>query len=74
MRNITLFARIIQAPDRFSFPKLIQNHQNDKHHKGIHSWTHLVTMPFCQFPQLNSLSDVCNGLKSASGNLIYLGV
>jgi len=74
MTNVTLFAKIIQTLDRFSFSYLVQTHQTDKHHKGIHSWTHLVTMLFCQFSKLNSLRDVCNGLKSASGNLNHLGV
>lgn len=74
MTNVTLFAQIIQTLDRFSFSKLVQAHDTDKHHKGIHSWTHLVTMLFCQFSKLNSLRDVCNGLKSASGNLNHLGV
>ncbi len=74
MTNVTLFAQIIQTLDRFSFSKLVQTHGTDKHHKGIDSWTHLVTMLFCQFSKLNSLRDVCNGLKSASGNLNHLGV
>jgi len=74
MRNLTLFAQIISTLDRFSFSKLVRTHQSDKHQKGITSWTHLVTMLFCQFSKLNSLRDVCNGLKSASGNLNHLGV
>jgi hypothetical protein len=64
----------MQTLDRFSFTKLVVAHQTDKHHKGINTWTHLVTMLFCQFSKLNSLRDVCNGLKSASGNLNHLGV
>jgi len=74
MVNVTLFAQIIQTLDRFSFKKLVVAHQTDKHQKGISSWTHLVTMLFCQFSKLNSLRDVCNGLKSTSGNLNHLGV
>ena len=31
-------------------------------------------MLFCQFSKFNSLRDVCNGLKSASGNLNHLGL
>lgn len=72
--NITLFAQILQTLDRISFRKLVSNHQSDKHEKGINSWTHLVTMLFCQFSKLNSLRDVCNGLRSASGNLNHLNV
>lgn len=74
MVNVTLFAQIMQTLDRFAFSKLVNKHGSDKHAKGITSWTHLVTMLFCQFSKLNSLRDVCNGLKSASGNLNHLGV
>lgn len=72
--NITLFAQVSQTLDRFSFSKLVDKYQSDKHQKGITSWTHLVTMLFCQFSKLNSLRDVCNGLKSASGNLNHLNI
>ena len=72
--NITLFAQILQTLDRISFKKLVNAHQSNKHEKGINSWTHLVTMLFCQFSKLNSLRDVCNGLKSASGNLNHLNI
>lgn len=72
--NITLFAQILQTLDRISFKKLVIQHQTDKHEKGINSWTHLVTMLFCQFSKLNSLREVCNGLKSASGNLNHLNI
>jgi len=74
MKNITLFAQIMQTLDRFSFTKLVTKHGTDKHAKGINSWTHLITMLFCQFSKLNSLRDVCNGLKSTSGNLNHLGI
>jgi len=72
--KITLFAQILQTLDRNAFKKLVFTRQTDKHQKGISSWTHLVTMLFCQFSKLNSLRDVCNGLKSASGNLNHLNV
>ncbi len=74
MTNVTLFAQIMQTLDRLSFTKLVSKHGTDKHAKGITSWTHLTTMLFCQFSKLNSLRDVCNGLKSASGNLNHLGI
>lgn len=72
--NLTLFAQIIQTLCRNSFKKLVKQYDTDKHSKGISSWTHLVTMLFCQFSKLNSLRDVTNGLKSASGNLNHLGL
>lgn len=73
MKNVTLFAQTIQTLDRFSFIKLVNQHVTDKHSKGINSWSHLVTMLFCQFSKLNSLRYVSNGLKSASGNLNHFG-
>jgi hypothetical protein len=72
--NLTLFAQIIQTLCRNSFNALTEKHQTNKHSKGIDSWTHLITMLFCQFSKLNSLRDVTNGLKSASGNLNHLGL
>jgi len=74
MTKVTLFAQIIQTLDRISFSKLVEKFKTDKHEKGINTWTHFVTMLFCQFSKLNSLRDVCNGLKSASGNLNHLGL
>ena len=74
MTNVTLFGQIIQTLDRAGFNRLVREHQTDKHNKGITSWTQLVTMLFCQFSKLNSLRDICNGLKSASGNLNHLGI
>ena len=72
--KLTLFAQIIQSLDRNSFRKLTSNYQSDKGNKGVNSWTHLITMLFCQFSKLNSLRDVTNGLRSASGNLNHLGL
>lgn len=72
--NLTLFAQIIQSLCRSSFKTLVKKYTTDKHNKGIDSWTHMVTMLFCQFSKLNSLRDVTNGLRSASGNLNHLGL
>src|SRR5210317_2068238 len=72
--NLTLFAQIIQSLSRSSFKSLVDKHDTDKFQKGIDSWTHLITMLFCQFSKLNSLRDVTNGLRSASGNLNHLGL
>lgn len=72
--NLTLFAQIIKSLCRNSFKNLVKEYDTDKHSKGIDSWTHLITMLFCQFSKLNSLRDVTNGLRSASGNLNHLGL
>lgn len=74
MTNITLFSQIISLIDRSSFNKLVRNHNSNKHQKDYDSWTHLVAMLFCQFAKSQSVRDISNGLRSATGNLNHLGV
>jgi len=74
MTNITLFSQIISKLDRGIFSKLVKERQTDKHHKGCNSWTHLVSMLFCQFAKSQSVRDISNGLRSATGNLNHLGI
>jgi hypothetical protein len=74
MTNITLFSQIISKLDRLKFSKLVKEKGTDKHEKGFNSWTHLVSMLFCQFAKSQSLRDVSNGLRSATGNLNHLGI
>lgn len=74
MANITLFSQIISILDRTKFKKLVTEKQTDKHNKGFNSWTHLVSMLFCQFAKSQSVRDISNGLRSATGNLNHLGI
>ena len=74
MTNITLFSQIISKLDRISFSKLVKQKETDKHQKGYNSWTHLVSMLFCQFAKSQSVRDISNGLRSATGNLNHLGI
>jgi len=74
MTNITLFSQIIAKLDRSNFSKIVKEKQTDKHQKGFTSWTHMVSMLFCQFAKSQSLRDISNGLRSATGNLNHLGI
>jgi len=74
MANLTLFSQIISKLDRNKFKKLVVEKQTDKHNKGFTSWTHLVAMLFCQFAKSQSVRDISNGLRSATGNLNHLGI
>ncbi|MEQ9439932.1 MAG: IS4 family transposase [Cyclobacteriaceae bacterium] len=74
MPNLNLFSQIISKIDRSSFNKLVREKQTDKHQKGYNSWTHLVSMLFCQFAKSQSIRDISNGLRSATGNLNHLGI
>jgi len=73
MSKITLFGQIIQRLDRSIFKKLVKEHKTDKHQKGFNSWSHLISMLFCHFAKSESLRDISNGLRSATGNLNHLG-
>lgn len=72
--KINLFSQIISKLDRNSFKKIVSKFNTDKHQKGYNSWTHLVSMLFCQFAKSQSVRDISNGLRSATGNLNHLGV
>lgn len=74
MTNITLFSQIISKLSRPSFIKLVREYNTDKHSKGFNSWTHLVSMLFCQIAKSQSVRDISNGLRSATGNLNHLGI
>lgn len=74
MINITLFSQIISKLNRSTFKKLNLAKQTDKHNKGYTSWTHLVSMLFCQFAKSQSVRDISNGLRSATGNLNHMGI
>jgi len=74
MSKVTLFSQIVARLDKSIFNRLVKKHGTDKHQKGYDSWTHLVSMLFCQFAKSQSLRDISNGLRSATGNLNHLGI
>ena len=74
MDNTTLFSQIIRLLPKEKFRSLVDQLSTDKHCKGLDSWTHLVSMIFCQFGAKDSLRTICQGLLSATGNLVHLGI
>ncbi len=74
MVNLTLLSQIISKLDRSKFSKVVNERETDKHNKGYNSWTQLVSMLFCQFAKSQSVRDISNGLRSATGNLNHLGI
>lgn len=74
MSNITLFSQIISELNSGVFKSLVKKHNTDKHCKGFTSWSHLVSMLFCQFSKSQSIRDISKGLCSATGNLNHLGI
>jgi len=74
MAKITLFAQIIQKLPKEIIKSLAKKHGTDKYAKGFNTWSHLVSMIFCQFADCVSLREISNGLHSANGNLNHLGI
>lgn len=74
MAKITLFAQVIQKLPKDLIKSLVRKHGTDKHAKGFNTWSHLVSMIFCQFADCVSLREISNGLHSANGNLNHLGI
>lgn len=74
MANITLFAQAIGKLPKENIRKIIRTAGTDKHCKVYDTWSQLVSMVFCQFSCCDSVRDISNGLKSATGNLNHLGI
>ena len=74
MAKITLFAQVIQKLPKDLIKSLAKKHGTDKYAKGFNTWSHLVSMIFCQFADCVSLREISNGLHSANGNLNHLGI
>jgi hypothetical protein len=72
--KVSLFSQVLTLIDRNIFNKLVRKHKTDKYSKGINTWTHFVSMLFMQMAEATSLRDISNGLRSATGNLVHLGV
>ena len=72
--KISLFCQVLQQIDRSVFNRLVKKHDTDKYSKGINTWTHFVSMLFMQLSKVDSLRDISNGLRSATGNLCHIGI
>src|SRR6056297_92659 len=73
MVNLSLFSQITRLMPKDLFNKIVKEYNGNKHSKGIDSWTHLVSMMFCQLGHANSVRDISNGLRSITGNISHLG-
>ena len=71
--NSSIFAQIIRLIPRDIIHKNVVD-DSDYNFKGINSWTHLVSMLYCQFGNCQSILDISFGMRSATGNLSHLGV
>ena len=74
MINVNLFSQLPTLIPQDKFDSLVKKHHTNKHHKGINSWTHLVSLLFCHIGGAGSVRDIHHGLLSSTGNIHHLGV
>ena len=72
--STSLFRQELNIIPKHEFEEIIMNHQADKHKQNFDSWSHFVSMIFCQLAQANSLREICGGLKTCGGKLNHPGV
>ena len=73
MIKLTLLSQITSLLPRHLFHDIVNKYQSDKYSKGIDSWTHMISMLFCQLGHAESVRDISNGLRSITGNIHHLG-
>ncbi len=73
MVKLSLFSQITSIIPRNLFAEIVRKYKGNKHSKGIDSWTHFMSMMFCQLGHANSVRDISNGLRSITGNIYHLG-
>src|SRR5438270_5092552 len=70
----SVFQQLLNCFNRSEFSQLVTTHRAERHAREFSSWDQFVAMLFCQLGRVQSLSEICLGLKSARGKLVHLGV
>lgn len=74
MTKVTLFSQIIRHLPKEKMRAVIRECKSDFASKGYDTWTQFIAMIFCHIGQCNSVRDISNVLRSATGNLAHLGI
>mgnify|MGYP001305241879 CR=1 FL=1 len=74
VRHASLFNQLLGVFPRQEFERLVRDIGTERHSKGFSSWTHFVSLLFCQLAQASSLRDIANGLATCLGKLSHLGL
>jgi hypothetical protein len=74
IRQMSLFGQLLNEFSRSAFVSLVRKHQTERCAKGFSSWSHFVSMLFCQLAQAKSLREICDGLRCCLGKLVHIGM
>ena len=70
----SVFSQILKLFPRAEFQELVNKHAGDHQAKGFTCWNQFVSMTFCQLARAQSLREITDGLRSAEGKLVHLGI
>lgn len=74
-KSTSIFAQIIATIfSRNDFQRIVNNHQGDKHSKGMKCWDQWIAMSFLHLSQLTSLREIVGGLRCTIGKLVHLRI
>ncbi len=74
LRSSSLFSQMLGLISRSGFAQDAKAVKADRHAKGFTSWSHFVSMIFCQLAQAQSLREITSGLRCCVGKLNHLGI
>ena len=69
-----IFKQIIKILPKDKFDLLVNQLQTDRYYKTFFSWDQLIVMLFGIFSRCDSMGEVCDGMRTLSGKLNYLGM
>jgi hypothetical protein len=69
-----VFKQIMNLVDKVNMQGLIKKHESDYYYKSFKTRTHLFTMLFGILSRCDSMTEICEGLRSLSGKLNHLGL
>ena len=73
-RTASIFSQLLKFFPKNEFAKIVKKHWAERNAKGFTSWSHFVSMLFCQLAGAESLREICTGLGCCLGKLLHLGV
>ena len=66
-----IYKQLLDFLPRDKFDLLVNKHKSDRYYKTFSSWDELVTLLFGIFSRCDSMSEVCDGMQTLQGKLLF---
>jgi len=73
-RVCSIFSQILKLIPRSRFEAAVQQHETEKHAKGLTCWSQFIALLCCHLSGAKSLREIIGGLAASEGKLRHLGV